>query len=128
MPRMDDGKLAFAELSVADLTESLASASPAPGGGSAAAVAASLGASLVAMVARLSQGRPSYEAHGDLHARAVVAADQARLRFLELADDDATAYAAYRAARQLPHVTQSETTAREAASRRAAREATDVPL
>jgi formiminotetrahydrofolate cyclodeaminase len=125
---MTDQPVPMADLSVSDLMGALASSMPTPGGGSAAAVAGALGASLVAMVARLSQGRPRYEAHAELHAEAVSAADRARSRFLELAGEDASAYAAYQAARRLPHATELEASARAEASAAAARRATSVPL
>lgn len=125
---MMDPNGSLAGLTVADLTSALSSASPTPGGGSAAALAGSLGASLVAMVARLSQGRPRYEAHAALHAEVLSDADAARLRFLQLMDEDADAYAAYRRARQMTHATDDETAARDAASRLAARDAASVPL
>ncbi len=95
----------------------LASAEPVPGGGAAAAVSAALAASLTAMVVRLSLDRPKYAEFEELHTVALAASDAARMRFLELAEEDATAYAAYRAARSLPRETQSEIEARDAAAR-----------
>ncbi len=108
--------------------EALASEQPVPGGGAAAAVSAALAASLTAMVVRLSLDRPKYADYADLHQEAVAASDATRLRFLQLADEDAAAYAAYRAARSLPRETDAEKDAREAATRDAARVATKVPL
>lgn len=108
--------------------EALASGEPVPGGGAAAAVSAALAASLTAMVARLSLDRPRYAQFGELHAAALTASDAAMVRFLELADEDATAYAAYRAARSMPRETDAQKDTREAATRDAARIATKVPL
>ncbi len=108
--------------------EALASDRPVPGGGAAAAVSAALAASLTAMVVRLSLDRPKYAEFADLHAQALAASDAARLRFLQLAEEDATAYGTYRAARSLPRETDAEKEAREAATRDAARIATKVPL
>ena len=99
---MGDEVEGFAGLTLDSFTRLLASAEPVPGGGSAAAVAASLAASLTAMVARLSGGRPRYAAHAGTHSRSLSVGDTARSRFLELADEDARAYAAYAAARKLP--------------------------
>jgi len=113
---------------LSDFFEALASEEPAPGGGAAAALSAALAASLTAMVVRLSSDRPKYADFVDLHREALAASDSAWARFLELADADATAYAAYRAARSLPHETDAEEAARSAATRDAARGATTVPL
>jgi formiminotetrahydrofolate cyclodeaminase len=125
---MNETGPSFADMTVQDFTLALASERPTPGGGSAAAVAAALGASLTAMVARISLGRPALAQHSALHEEALAAADFARGRFLQLATDDAAAYSSYREARRLPHVTEAESASRVAATREAARGAAAIPL
>jgi formiminotetrahydrofolate cyclodeaminase len=77
----------------------LADRIPAPGGGAAAALHAAQGASLIAMVARYSDGA-RYDA--TLMERVTAAADSLRERSLSLAVADAEAYEAVVAAYQVP--------------------------
>jgi formiminotetrahydrofolate cyclodeaminase len=125
---MGDGAVRYADYTLAGFSDALASDAPVPGGGSASAVAASLAASLLVMVARLSIGRPKYAAYGASHERVIAAGEAARHRFLELADEDATAYDAFGAARKLPRDTPEEEAIRGNAIRLGARGAAEVPL
>jgi formiminotetrahydrofolate cyclodeaminase len=125
---MDDAAVRFADYTLAGFSDALASDAPVPGGGSASAVAASLAASLLVMVARLSSGRPRYAAYAATHERAIASGEFARHRFLELADEDATAYAAYGTARKLPKGSPEEEGIRAAAVHAAARRAAEIPL
>ncbi len=118
----------FGDLAIREFSSRLASAAPVPGGGSASAVAASLAASLVAMVAALSEGRPRYAQHGELHERARTVGSSLSERLLSLADDDAGAYARFAEALKLPRETQAESNLRAAAMQSAARRASEVPL
>jgi len=113
---------------LAEYTEDLASAVPVPGGGSAAAVAASLGASLIAMVARLCEGRPAFDIHRDTIDLALETGERLRQRFLELADEDAAAYGAFSIARRLPRGTDAERVVRDETVGVAARSAAEVPM
>jgi methenyltetrahydrofolate cyclohydrolase len=72
--------------------DDLAARLPAPGGGSAAALNASLGASLISMVANFTIGKPKYAAFEQALKEILRKSEELRLRFLELVDLDVVAY------------------------------------
>jgi formiminotetrahydrofolate cyclodeaminase len=118
----------YAELTLERFTEALAAAEPVPGGGSASAVAASLAASLLAMVARLSLDRPKYAAYDATHRRALTAGDAARARFLALADEDAAVFRTFAVALKLPRESEHAARRRKEALDVAALGAARVPM
>ncbi len=118
----------FRDLSIDDFTDRLASSDPVPGGGSASAVAAALGASLVTMVGSLTTGRPKYVDHEPMLAWVIETGRRLSDRFLTLADEDAEAYAGFAAALKLPRDTEAQVAARTEAMQTAARRASEVPL
>jgi formiminotetrahydrofolate cyclodeaminase len=78
---------------VSAFTQQLASPAPVPGGGGASALAAAIGISLGDMVGELTVGKKRY-ADVEEDVRALMERSQAlRLRFLELVDADAEAFA-----------------------------------
>jgi formiminotetrahydrofolate cyclodeaminase len=110
------------------LLDRFGSQQPTPGGGSAAALAGSLAASLVRMVAGMKKTRTG-SAHErselDLALRHIQEADD-RLR--ALIDEDARAYEAVLAARRLPQATDVEKASRQQAIAAALVRAADVPM
>lgn len=82
--------------------DELAGGTPAPGGGSAAALAGALAAALVAMVAQLTVGRTAYAA-AEGEARSMLdAAERLRGELRRAVDEDAAAYAKVSAAYRRP--------------------------
>lgn len=119
--------VSFADLTVGQFIERLSSAEPVPGGGAASALAGALGASLVAMVAALSTGRPRYAAHEATLTRCGDVGRSLGSDFLRLADRDAEAYAGYATALKLPRETEAQQAARKTAIQAAARAASEAP-
>jgi len=72
--------------------DDLAAKKPAPGGGSAAALGASIGASLMCMVANYTVGNPKYKAAEERVAAMLVKVENMRTRLQELVDEDVAAY------------------------------------
>jgi formiminotetrahydrofolate cyclodeaminase len=120
--------MTLAALSVSDFAESLASDAPAPGGGSASAAAGAYGASLLEMVVGLTLGKEKYRASwGDLEPF-TDRLREARLRLLELVDEDTKAFEAVVAARRLPKESDADKAARQRAIDAANVLAATVPM
>lgn len=116
------------DLPVREFLERLGSSDPVPGGGSAAALAAALGAALVAMVAELTIGRPAYAEHEETIRKIRFDAIDRRVELLDLAQQDADAYDVVVRARHLPKDSDAERTARSSALEAAMLEAARIPL
>ena len=111
-----------------EFLDKLAEDSPAPGGGSVAALAAALASSLCAMVARLTLGRDRYrDAWSDME-RVRDAADKRLQQFVELMDLDTEAYNKVIAAFRMPKENDEQIAARKKAIEAANKEAAQVPL
>jgi glutamate formiminotransferase/formiminotetrahydrofolate cyclodeaminase len=106
----------------------LAGDSPAPGGGSVAALAGGLAAALCAMVSRLTLGRDKYKDAADDMETVRKKADAAAARLLALVDEDSTAYNKVSAAFRMPKGTDAEKAARAEAIQEAAKAAASTPL
>jgi methenyltetrahydrofolate cyclohydrolase len=118
----------FGKLSVEQFLSDLASSSPTPGGGTAAAVAGAVGASLMEMVAALTLAKEKFAASHEAVRPIAEVAQAARAEFLRLAQEDAQAYDAVVAARRLPKETDEQKAARAKAIAAGNRRATEVPM
>ena len=86
--------------SLQEYVKLLASKQPVPGGGSAAALSASLGTALISMVGRYSIGKGKAKSIDSRIQKIVSDSDRIYRRLLQLADLDAKAYLKVVAARQ----------------------------
>jgi formiminotetrahydrofolate cyclodeaminase len=112
--------LAFSNQTVEALCETVAAETSAPGGGSVAAIAGALAASLVAMAARFSTD------DWEDAAGTVAQAEALRARLLPLADEDAHAYENFLLVRRMSREVEPEL--RDAAIGDALSRAADAPL
>jgi formiminotetrahydrofolate cyclodeaminase len=125
---MDDIDILGTESSMLQWSDAVAAPNATPAGGSVAALASALAASLVAMVAGLTTRREKYAAVHAYAEEILARAEALRLDLLELARHDAIVVAEFMDALSLPQSTEFERTAREAARRAALLEAARVQL
>lgn len=122
----------FKNLMVKDFIAELASNSPAPGGGSTAALAASLGSALSSMVFNLTIGKKAFNELNDeikqLIIRQLKESAQSKEDFLSLIDKDTEAFMILMASFKLPKGTKDEIIVRSAKIQEGYKGATEVPL
>lgn len=115
-------------LTVNDFLKQLASAAPAPGGGSASALAGALAAALVNMVANLTQGKEKFAADEEYMSQLIQAAAVVRRQLAELMEEDTLAFQQVMAAFKLPRETAAEKEHRQARIQATMIHAAQVPL
>ncbi|MBL8968569.1 MAG: glutamate formimidoyltransferase [Spirochaetaceae bacterium] len=115
-------------MKVADFVDEVASESPAPGGGSVAALAGSLGAALAAMVANLTVGKKGYEAAFAEMSELAVKGQAVKAALVRAVDEDTAAFNDLMEAMKLPKASAEEKAARETAMQAGYKKAALVPL
>ncbi|MCH3950114.1 MAG: cyclodeaminase/cyclohydrolase family protein [Acidaminococcus sp.] len=116
------------KMTVADFIQETSSSSPAPGGGSIAALNAASAAALIEMVAHLTIGKEKYAAsEAEMKEVAAKAADL-KNQFLSLIDEDSTAFNKIMAAFKMPKGTDEEKKVRHEAIQTATKGAALVPF
>lgn len=111
-----------------DLVDEVSRDTPAPGGGSIAALAGALGAALASMVANLTQGRAASPGAEAALLGAAARAQRVKDALVLAVDEDTDAFNAYMEARRLPAGSPAEKAAREEAMQQGLKSAVEVPL
>ena len=116
------------EKTVSQFLDELASSSPAPGGGSVAALAGAAGGALTAMVCNLTIGKKKYADVQDEMSAVAQHTEHLRKELALLIDKDTEAFNTVMTAFGLPKGTEQEQLARTAAIQEATKSATLIPL
>ncbi|MCU0414224.1 MAG: glutamate formimidoyltransferase [Ignavibacteriaceae bacterium] len=119
---------ALVEMKLTDFIDEVSRESPAPGGGSIAALAGALGASLSAMVSNLTANKRGSDAVDKILNDAAEECQQIKEALVNAIDEDTNAFNAYMNARRLPNKTTDEKKAREEAMQAGLKQAVMVPL
>lgn len=120
--------MAFEKMEVQAFLDELASNSPAPGGGSVAALAGSLAAGLVSMVCHLTIGKEKYKDNWAVMEGIVAKSEDLRAKCVDLMNKDTESFNLFMAAIKMPKDTDEQKTARKNAMADASKAATEVPL
>jgi formiminotetrahydrofolate cyclodeaminase len=118
----------FGDLAVREFIEQVASGEPVPGGGSVAALTASLAAGLAEMVARLTKGRQKDSGLDDRMSALIERAAVLRARLLLAMDEDSEAYCRVLQAYRMAKVTDDEKRLRRQTIQEALKGAARVPF
>lgn len=114
--------------SVADFVSEVSRETPAPGGGSVAALAGALGAALASMVAHLTRGKTGSDSQDEILAATAARAGQLKEALLAAVDEDTQAFEAYLDALRLPKSTSEEKALRSQRIQEGLRQAVRIPL
>jgi formiminotetrahydrofolate cyclodeaminase len=123
-----EGRPMLIDKPVSKFLNELASNTPAPGGGSVAALAGAVGAALASMVCNLTIGKKKYAEVQDEMKTVLEQTEQLRKELTGLIDKDTEAFNAVMAAFGLPKGTEQEQAARSSAIQEATKAATLIPL
>jgi glutamate formiminotransferase/formiminotetrahydrofolate cyclodeaminase len=123
-----DAKKSLVKMDLRQFCNETLSDSPAPGGGSVAALLGALGVSLGGMVANLSAGKRGWDDKVQYFSDWAVKAQQLKDEMLFLVDEDTAAFNKVMAAFGLPKDSTEEKAARSAAIQSANKYATEIPL
>lgn len=126
--QFEEFEKSLVELNLRGFADELSTDSPAPGGGSVAALSGALAAGLTAMVANLTHGKKGYERHNRKMNDAAIQAQRLKDELLRLVDLDTAAFNKVMDCFRLPKKTDEEKVQREAAIQAATKNAADVPL
>lgn len=118
----------LARMSVRSFIETLGARTPAPGGGSASALIASMGAALGAMVGWMTFGKRKFEEKDAVMRALIPPLDTAMRDLIPMIDADTNAFNDYMSALGMPKETPEEKSARAAAMQNGLKKAIDVPL
>ena len=121
-------KTPWMEMSVREFQAALASSSPTPGGGTAAAISLGQASALTIMVCDLTIGKEKWSAGWDIAEKAMIRAVKTMTRAGELADEDSDAFDEVMASFRLSKDTEDEKMSRRDAIRRATLNATEKPF
>jgi len=117
----------LAQMTVKEFTDEVSRDTPAPGGGSIAALAGALGAALASMVANLWQGKIESEASEAALLQAAEDAQRVKDQLILAVDEDTNAFNACLEARRLPGNTPEEKAFRERKMQDGLKVAVSVP-
>ena len=120
-------KTPWMEMTVRDFQAALASTSPTPGGGTAAAISLGQASALTIMVSDLTIGKEKWQDGWDIASNAMLAAVKIMTRAGELADEDSNAFDDVMASFKLPKDDDEQKDVRRKAIRSATLQATEKP-
>jgi len=112
VPTQNPSDVLAQEHSLRQWSDAIAQATPVPGGGSAAAIAASLAGAVLVMCLGLTMGRKRFADVEAEFEKLRAEADEVRENLILLAEEDVVAYGAVTEARELPHSSADEASLR----------------